>query len=172
MIGADRKRTLPSCVLPQGVPQGQTESGGIVLAVICWSPSAQRQCGPSRRCAHRPSVASRLSINFSLSLSLSLLILFSLLPENGFPSLATASLATPDPQEAEARPGRKSRRTRRYRPGGGQPYLRALDDRFQPGVPPTDDFGAPWGRGCSMPPQKHGRSCRTPPTLQHLSLNH
>ena len=123
-----------------GVPQGQTESGGIVLAVICWSPSAQRQCGPSRRCAHRPSVASRLSINFSLSLSLSLLILFSLLPENGFPSLATASLATPDPQEAEARPGRKSRRTRRYRPGGGQPYLRALDDRFITGVPPT---GAP-----------------------------
>jgi hypothetical protein len=30
------------CVLPKGVPQGQSESGGIVLAAICWAPSAQR----------------------------------------------------------------------------------------------------------------------------------
>ena len=35
----------------------------------------------------------------------------------------------------------------RYRPGGGQPYLRALGDRSQPGVPPTDDFGGPLGKG-------------------------
>ena len=28
-------------LLPHGVPQAQTEGGGIVLAVICWSPSAQ-----------------------------------------------------------------------------------------------------------------------------------
>ena len=27
--------------MPHGVPQAQTEGGGIVLAVICWSPSAQ-----------------------------------------------------------------------------------------------------------------------------------
>jgi hypothetical protein len=81
------------------------------------------------------------------------------------------SLATPDPLEAEDRPGRKSRRTLRYRPGGGQPYLRALDDRFQPGVPPPTTLGAPWGRGCPLPPQKHGRSCtRTSSTLQHHSL--
>ena len=46
----------PSCVLPQGVPQGQLESGGIVLAVICWSPSAQKRCNPTGRCAYRPSL--------------------------------------------------------------------------------------------------------------------
>jgi hypothetical protein len=40
VIAADRTRSIPSCVLPQGVPQVQTESWGIVLAVICWSPSA------------------------------------------------------------------------------------------------------------------------------------
>ena len=46
----------PSCVLPKGVQQGQTESGGIVLAVICWAPSAQRRCHPTGRCTYRPSV--------------------------------------------------------------------------------------------------------------------
>jgi len=39
-------------------PQGQTESGGIVLAVMCWRPSAQRRCYPTGRCAYRPSVTS------------------------------------------------------------------------------------------------------------------
>jgi hypothetical protein len=87
-------------------------------------------------------------------------------------------LATPDPLEAEDRPGRKSRphtelcfcknnKRRiiiRYRPGGGQPYLRALNDRFQASPPPTT-LGAPWGRGCPIPPQKHGRSGRTSSTL-------
>ena len=58
VIGADRRRSGPSCVLPKGEPQGQTESGGIVLTVICWSPSAQRRCDPTGRCAHRPSVTS------------------------------------------------------------------------------------------------------------------
>ena len=47
--------------------------------------------------------------------------------------------------EAEERPGRKSQRTLRNTPVG-QPYLRALDDRCQPGVPPTDDFGGPLGK--------------------------
>jgi len=37
---------------------GQTVSGGIVLAVICWSPCAQRQCYPTGRCVYRPSVTS------------------------------------------------------------------------------------------------------------------
>ena len=37
---------MSSCVLPKGVPQGQTESGGIVLAAICWATSAQRRCHP------------------------------------------------------------------------------------------------------------------------------
>ena len=39
-------RSGPSCVLPKGVPQGQLESGGIVLAAICWATSAQRRCHP------------------------------------------------------------------------------------------------------------------------------
>ena len=51
--------------------QKKNSLSGIVLAVICWSPSAQRRCHPTGRCAHRPSVTSWLSINFSLSLSLS-----------------------------------------------------------------------------------------------------
>jgi hypothetical protein len=45
-IGADRRRSGPCFMLPKGVPQGQTESGGIVLAAICWAPSAQRRCYP------------------------------------------------------------------------------------------------------------------------------
>jgi len=48
VIGVDRRRTGPSCVLPKGVPQGQTESGGIVLAAICWATSAKRRCHPTR----------------------------------------------------------------------------------------------------------------------------
>ncbi len=65
----------PPCAR-QGVPHGQTESGGIVLAVTCWAPSAQRRCYPTGRCAHRPSVTSGLSINpppppLNLTLSLS-----------------------------------------------------------------------------------------------------
>jgi hypothetical protein len=35
--------------------------------------------------------------------------------------------------------------------------------------PPPTTLGAPWGRGCPLPPQKHGRSCRTSLTLQHHS---
>ena len=40
------------------VPHGQPESGGIVLAVVCWAPSAQRRCYPTGRCTYRPSVTS------------------------------------------------------------------------------------------------------------------
>ena len=47
-------------------------------------------------------------------------------------------LAPPDPLEAEDRPGRKLWRTLRSTPGGGQP---------QRGVPSTDDFGGPLGKG-------------------------
>jgi len=46
VIGADRRRSGPSCVLPKGVPQGPTETGGIVLAAIGWAASAQRRCHP------------------------------------------------------------------------------------------------------------------------------
>ena len=61
VIGADLRDLRgngPSCVLRKGVPQGQTESGGIVLDVICWSSSAQRRCDPTGLCAYRPSVSS------------------------------------------------------------------------------------------------------------------
>ena len=46
VIGADRQRFGPSCVLLKRVPQGRTESGSIVLAAICWATSAQRRCPP------------------------------------------------------------------------------------------------------------------------------
>jgi len=52
----DRRRSGPSCMLPKGVSYGQTESGGIVLAAICWAPSAQRRCYPTGCCTYRPSV--------------------------------------------------------------------------------------------------------------------
>ena len=55
---------------PPGGPHGQTESGGIELAVICWSPCAQRRCYPTGRYAYRPSVTFSLPIKLhSLSLS-------------------------------------------------------------------------------------------------------
>ena len=57
VIGPDRTVWALLCVA-EGVPQGQTESGGIVLAVICWSLSAQRRCYPTGFCAYRPSVSS------------------------------------------------------------------------------------------------------------------
>ena len=68
-----RRRSGPSCVLPQGVQQGQTESGGIVLAAICWAPSAQRRCHPEEA-LYLPTFSHLLIVNkvFSLSLSLSL----------------------------------------------------------------------------------------------------
>jgi hypothetical protein len=67
----------PSCALPKGVPQGQTESGGIVLAVICWSPSAQRRCALSL-----PTLSHSLIVNKLFSLSLSLARSHSLSPSH------------------------------------------------------------------------------------------
>ena len=32
-----------NCMLPKGVPQGQTESGVIVLAAICWARERERE---------------------------------------------------------------------------------------------------------------------------------
>ena len=61
----------PSCVLPKGVQQGQTESGGIVLATICWAPSAQRRCHPEEA-LYLPTFSHLLIVNKLLSLSLSL----------------------------------------------------------------------------------------------------
>jgi hypothetical protein len=48
----------------QGVPQGRTESGGIVLAAICWAASAQRRCYPTGRCRERARARERESRGF------------------------------------------------------------------------------------------------------------
>ena len=53
----------------QGMPQVQTETGGIVLADICGFVSVQGRCYPTGRCTYRLSVTGWLSINSSLSLS-------------------------------------------------------------------------------------------------------
>jgi hypothetical protein len=75
MIGTGRWRSEPPCAR-QGVPHGQTESGGIVLAGICWSPRAHRRCSliPDRAlCLPTFShflIANKTSLSLSLSLSL------------------------------------------------------------------------------------------------------
>ncbi len=70
VIGADRRRSGPPCVLPKGVPQGQTESGGIVLAAICWATSAQGRCHQEEAFC-LPTFSHLLIVNKLLSLSLS-----------------------------------------------------------------------------------------------------
>jgi len=54
----------PVCAPPcsPGVPQGQAESGGILIAAVCWDASAQRRCYPTGRCTYGPSVTCSLSI--------------------------------------------------------------------------------------------------------------
>ena len=66
-------RRACACVSPKGVPQGQTECGGIVLAAIYWAPSAQRRCHPEEA-FFLPTFSNLVIVNklFSLSLSLSL----------------------------------------------------------------------------------------------------
>jgi hypothetical protein len=68
VIGADRQR---SCVLLKRVPQGRTESGGIVLATNAGPRVPSGGVTLRRRCAYRPSVI-YLIVNKLLSLSLSL----------------------------------------------------------------------------------------------------
>jgi hypothetical protein len=71
-------RSGPSCVLPKGVPQGRTESGGIVLAAICWAASAQRRCHP-QEALYLPTFSHLFDCQqASLSLSLSSLSLSAL----------------------------------------------------------------------------------------------
>ncbi len=75
LVGLLSINSLSCALCPQGVPHGQRESGGVVLAVICWAPSAQRRCYPTGRCAYRLSVTCWLSIKLlscSLCLSCSL----------------------------------------------------------------------------------------------------
>ena len=68
VIRADRQRSGPSCVLLKGVPQGQTESGGIVLAAICWATSAQGRCHQEEAFC-LPTFSHLLIVNKLLSLS-------------------------------------------------------------------------------------------------------
>jgi hypothetical protein len=70
VIWADRRRTGPTCVWPKGGPQGQTESGGIVLAATCWATSAQRRFHP-KEALYLPTFSHLLIVNKLLSLSLS-----------------------------------------------------------------------------------------------------
>jgi len=75
VIGADRQRFGPSCVLLKRVLQGQTESGVIVVRIVLAANAGPRV--PSggvtqkRRCTYRPSVIYFI-VNKLLSLSLSL----------------------------------------------------------------------------------------------------
>ena len=56
MIGADRQRFCPSFVLLKCVPQGRTESGGIVLAANAGPRVPSGGVTLKRRCTYRPSV--------------------------------------------------------------------------------------------------------------------
>ena len=70
VIGADRQRFDPSCVLLKRVPQGRTESGGIVLAANAGPRVPSGGVTLKKRCTYRPSVI-YLIVNKLLSLSLS-----------------------------------------------------------------------------------------------------
>ena len=52
------------------VPQGRTESEGIILAAICWALSAKRRCHPEEA-LYLPTFSHSLIANKLLSLSLS-----------------------------------------------------------------------------------------------------
>jgi hypothetical protein len=71
-----------SLALSLSVPQGQTESGAILLAAICWATNAQRRCYPTWHCAYRPVSHLLIVNNSSFSLSLAVLSL-SLSRKNG-----------------------------------------------------------------------------------------
>jgi len=54
VIGADRQRFGPSCVLLKRMPQGPTESGGIVLAANAGPRVPSGGVTLKRRCTYRP----------------------------------------------------------------------------------------------------------------------
>ncbi len=68
LIGADRQRFGPSRVLLKRVPQGRTESGGIVLAANAGPRVPSGGVTLKRRCTYRPSVI-YLIVNKLLSLA-------------------------------------------------------------------------------------------------------
>ena len=71
VIGVDRQRFGPSCVLLKRVPQERTESGGIVLDANAGPRAPSFGVTLKRRCTYRPSVI-YLIVNKLLSLSPSL----------------------------------------------------------------------------------------------------
>ena len=72
----DWQRSGPSCVLLKRVPQGRTESGGIVLAANAGPRVPSGGVTLKKRCTYRPSVI-YLIVNKLLSLSLSRVFLSS-----------------------------------------------------------------------------------------------
>ena len=66
MIGADRRRSGPSCVLPKGVPQGQTESGGSTRRHML-GPERPEAVSPDRA-LYLPTFSHLLIVNKLLSL--------------------------------------------------------------------------------------------------------
>jgi len=84
VIGADRRRSVPSRVLPQGVQQGPTESGGMVLQITrrhMLEPERPEAVSPERALclptfSHFFIVNQLLSRSPSLSFSLSLSSLY------------------------------------------------------------------------------------------------
>ena len=68
VIEADPQRSCPSCVLLKRVPQGQTESGGIVLAANAGPRVPSGGVTLKRRCTYRPYVIYFI-VNKLLSLS-------------------------------------------------------------------------------------------------------
>jgi hypothetical protein len=72
VIGADRRRSGPSCrplVCCRKACHKATESGGIVLAAICWATSAQRRCHP-QEALYLPTFSHLLIVDKLFSLSL------------------------------------------------------------------------------------------------------
>jgi len=90
----------PSCVLLKRVPQGRTESGGIVLAANAGPRVPRGGVTLKRRCTHRPSViyliVNKLLSLSLLSLSLSLSIFFAAAASSLlFTAAATSSSSLP-----------------------------------------------------------------------------
>ena len=70
VIGTVRRMSEPPSAC-QGVPHGQTKSGGIVLAVICWSPCIKSDLSLSRFLVLAFSFEIVLALSLFLSLFLS-----------------------------------------------------------------------------------------------------
>ena len=70
VIGADRRRAGPSFVLPKGVPHGKTETGGMVLAAMCWARAPRGGVTRPKEALYLPTFSHLLIVKKPLSLSL------------------------------------------------------------------------------------------------------